>query len=88
MQTRVCDLPDGAELEIRCTACNTRRHEWARDLTHQARLGQLSVAELERVLTCHDRHCGSGVSISVVRDRLHTVIPGFVAVACRPEMRP
>lgn len=87
-QTRVCTLPDGAELEIRCRTCNTCRHEWARDLTHQARLGQLTIEDLEQVLACGDRRCGGAVAISVIRDPLHRVVPGFVAVACRPEMRP
>lgn len=75
-ETRIADLEDADEIEVRCRACGKHRYEWPRELVMQARLGQLFMDELQNVLRCYDRRCNGAVIISIMYDDLEE---GFIA---------
>ena len=77
--TRVSDLDDSTEIEVKCKTCAKHRYELARRLKHEARLGQLFLDELETVLKCQDRRCYGPVRLSITHDDLSQGFVGGLA---------
>lgn len=62
---RLRDLDGHQALRVTCNHCGTARQEMVRDLALKARLGHLSLSELEGALYCRDRVCRGSVSIAL-----------------------
>jgi hypothetical protein len=77
--TRLSDLDDGTELEIKCKVCQLHRYELATVLKAQERYRQLYLDELEASLRCRVKTCNGLVRLSVTHDGLNQGFVGGLA---------
>lgn len=75
-EKRLDDLPDDEEIEVSCRKCGKHRYEWARLLKREGRMAHLYMDEVQRALSCIDKHCDGGQRVAIMHDHLNESFVG------------